>query len=519
MPRERLSMRKIRDVLQLNALGRTYREIAQSLGLGRTTVGDYVSRAAAAGLGWPLPDGLDDQALEEKLFVRKEDRRAERPQPDWSVVHLELKSNKHVTLALLWQEYKAAQPDGYQYTQFCEHYRRWAGKLQVWMRQEHKAGEKLFVDFSGDGVPYFNRFNGEPHIAQLFVGALGASSFTFAEATRSQELEEWIRCHVHAYEFFGGATQLLIPDQTRTAVTKSCRYEPLLNRTYQDLARHYSTCIVPARPRKPRDKAKVEAAVLLAQRWIIASLRHRSFYSIGEINAAIRERLEILNARPMRRLRRSRRELFEAIDFPKLIPLPKKPFEYAEWKIGVTVNLDYHIEFERNFYSVPYQLAHEPVDVRASATMVEIFHEGRRVASHPRARGEIQHVTVPEHMSSAHRAHAQWTPSRLVQWARKTGPATALLVETILKDRPHPEQGYRTCLGIIRLEKRYSPERLEKASQRALACGGRSYRSVEAILRNRLEDQPLPPKPTRSLPLHENVRGASYYYTSKEYES
>jgi transposase len=387
------------------------------------------------------------------------------------------------------------------------------------MRQEHRAGEKLFVDFSGDGIPYFDPLTRGRRIAQLFVAALGASSLTYAEATRSQELEDWIGCHVHAYEFFGGATQLLIPDQTKTAVTKSCRYEPLLNRTYQDFAQHYSSCIVPARPRRPRDKAKVEAAVLLAQRWIIASLRRRTFYSIGEINAAIRERLEILNGRKLRKLRRSRGELFEEIDRPKLLPLPAKPFEYAEWKIGVTVNLDYHIEFERNYYSVPYQLAHEPVDVRSSATVVEIFHEGRRVASHRRARGEIQHVTVPEHMSSAHRAHAEWTPSRLVAWARKAGPSTALLVETILKDRPHPEQGYRTCLGIIRLEKRYTPERLEKASQRALACGGRSYRSVEAILRNCLEDKPLPPKPTQSLPLHENVRGGTYYSTSKESES
>lgn len=512
MPTERLSMRKIRDLLRLRAQGRSCREIARSLAIGPSTVGDYLKRARAAGLTWPLPENLDDSALEGRLFVAPADQRRDRPLPDWAALHLELKTHKHLTLALLWQEYKAAHCDGLQYTQFCEHYRRWFKTLSVWMRQEHRGGEKLFVDFSGDGIPYVDPLTGERHVAQLFVATLGASSYTYAEAAGSQQLQDWILCHVHAFEFFGGVAQVLVPDQTRTAVSKSCRYEPRLQRTYQDLAQHYSTCIVPARPRKPRDKAKVEAAVLLAQRWIIAALRQRTFHSLGEINRAIREILESLNRRPMRKLRRSRRELFEELDVPQLLPLPGRPFEYAEWKIGLTVNLDYHIEFERSYYSVPFQLAHKVVDVRASASTIEVFHEGKRIASHARSLVEHRHVTVAEHMPRAHRAHAEWSPSRLIAWAAKVGPQTALLVETILKERPHPEQGYRTCLGIIRLSRSHTPERLEKASRRALATGGRSYRSVEAILKNRLEDAPLPPKLTQSiLPLHENVRGADYY--------
>lgn len=510
MPAERLSMRKVREVLRLDHLGLSGRKIARSLCVGQATVVDYLLRAKLAGLAWPLREDLDDAAIEKLLFVQREDQKPSRPLPDWTWVHTELR-RKHVTLALLWEEYRSQQTDGYQYSQFCDRYRRWAGTLSVWMRQEHRGGEKLFVDFSGDGIPWIDSITGELREAQLFVAALGASSGIYAEAFPSQQLPHWITGHVGAYEFFGGVTRLTIPDQTRTAVAKTCRYDPELNPTYQELARHYGTCIVPARPRKPRDKAKVEAAVLLAQRWIIAALRHRTFFSIAEINQAIRELLPKINHRPMRKLKRSRWELFLELDQPNLLPLPEKPYEFAEWRVGLGVNVDYHVEFQTNYYSVPYQLVHQEVDVRAAATTLEVFHRHKRVASHLRSGGEHRHVTDPAHMPRSHREHAEWTPSRIIHWARETGPSTAQLVEKIMDERRHPEQGYRACLGILRLSKRYSPQRLEKACTRALACRSHSYRSIDSILKNHLEDQPLPPRNIIPLPRHENLRGSSYF--------
>ncbi len=510
MPAEKLSMRKVREVLRLKHLGLSGRQIARSVKIAPSTVVDYLLRAKLAGIAWPLPDGLDDGAIEKVLFVQNGDQKPSRPLPDWTLIHTELR-RKHVTLALLWQEYKAQHPDGYHYSQFCNLYRRWTGTLEIWMRQEHRGGEKLFVDFSGDGIPWIDPLTGEEREAQLFVATLGASNYTYAEATQSQDLKDWITAHVHAYEFIAGVPRLTVPDQTRTAIGKPCRYDPELNPTYRELARHYQTCILPARPRKPRDKAKVEAAVLIAQRWIIAALRHRTFFSITEINQAIRNLLEKLNSRPLRKLRRSRRDLFLEVDQPNLLPLPEKPFEFAQWKIALRVNLDYHVEFEKNYYSVPYQLVHQEVDLRASASTVEVFHRHKRVASHLRSSGQHRHVTLTSHMPRSHQAHAEWTPSRIVNWAKETGPSTAQLVEKIMAERPHPEQGYRASLGILRLSKDHTPQRLEKACARALACRSHSYRSVESILKNRLEDQPLPPRNIVALPSHENLRGSNYY--------
>jgi transposase len=463
-----------------------------------------------AKLSWPLAEELDDAALERALFVPKDERRPSRPAPDYAWVHSELR-RKHVTLALLWQEYKAEQPDGYQYTQFCTGYRRWSGTLAVWMRQEHRGGEKLFVDFSGDGIPWVDRCTGELREAALFVAVLGASNRTYAEAAENQQLPAWIQCHVHALEYMQGVPRVIVPDQPRTSTTKPCRYDPELNPAYQDLARHYSTCIIPARPRKPRDKAKVEVAVLFAQRWIIAALRNRTFFSIEEINQAIHPLLDRLNSRTMRKLGRSRNDLYEQVDKPNLQPLPGTPFEFADWKFANRVSLDYHVEFGRNYYSVPYQLVHQEVDVRATARAIEIFHRHKRIASHLRRHGEQEYSTVTEHMPRSHQEHAEWTPTRMIGWAAEVGPTTRSLVEKVLQERPHPEQGYRACLGILRLAKAYTKERLERASSRALACHTHSYRSVESILKNKLEGQPLPEVSEAVLPVHENIRGASYY--------
>ncbi len=512
MPAERLSMRQVREVLRLRSLGRTVREISASVRIGSSTVCDYLLRAQAAKIAWPLPDDLDDQALEDRLFVKPEDHRAQRPLPDWIYVRNELRKKKHVTLSLLWDEYKTEHPaDGYQYSQFCDLYRRWAGTLAIWMRQEHRAGEKLFVDFAGDGIPWINPLTGEEQIAWLFVAVLGASNYTFAMATPTQQLPEWVEGHVKTFEFLGGVPLVVVPDQPRVAIKQPCRYDPETNPTYRDLASHYDVCIIPARPAKPRDKAKVEVGVLLVERWIVAALRNRTFFSIREINEAIAVLLEKLNNRPMRKLRRSRKELFHEIDQPVLRPLPASPFEYAHWKVGARVSLDYHIEFERNYYSVPYQLAHQQVDVRATTRAVEIFFRAKRIASHPILPSAHKYSTLPEHMPRAHREHAEWTPSRIVGWAKTVGPSTAEMVECIMRERPHPEQGYRACLGILRLAKRFTQERLEKACARALACKAHSYRSVESMLKNNLEAQPLPSLAIGALPIHDNILGSDYY--------
>ena len=515
MPRPRAAMRKIREVLRLrHAEHLSTRDIAVALAMPRTTVRNYLDRAAAAGLCWPLPADTDDRELEERLFGRAAPPPAipNRPVPDWEMVHRELR-RAHVTLMLLWTEYRERCPNGFGYSWFAERYRGYAERLDVVMRQEHRAGEKLFIDFAGSTIPIVDRHTGVISHAQLFVAALGASSYTYAEAIPSQKLPDWVGAHVRCFEFLGGVPALLIPDNLHSAVKKANRYEADLNRTYEDLADHYGTAVIPARPRKPKDKAKVEAAVGIAQRWILAGLRNRTFFSLAEANLAIRERLDWLNARPFRKLAGSRNSLFESLDRPALRPLPDRPFESGVWRKG-KVNIDYHVEVDRHYYSVPYQLIHETADIRISASTVEFFVRGRRVASHVRSFEPYKATTDPAHMPLSHRQHAQWTPERLIAWAAQTGPAAANLVATLMARRPHPELGYRSCLGIIRLGRRYDSERLEAACARALAIDAPTYRSVEAILRAGLDRQPLPaPSPTLSLPRreHANVRGPAYY--------
>lgn len=514
MPRPHISMRKIRDALRLSLHeGLSLRDVAASLQVPFTTVGDHVRRAKAAGLSWPLPEGLDDDALEALLFSVAAPARA-RPLPDWATVHVELR-RPHVTLMLVWLEYKEAFPDGYGYSQFCERYRRWQRGVDVVMRQEHKAGEKLFVDFPGRRVPIYDERTGEVAFeAELFVAVLGASSYLFAEALRSQELLHWVTGHVHAFEALGGCPAIVVCDNLRSGVTRPNRYEPDVNATYQEMAAHYGVAVIPTRSYKPRDKAKVEAGVLLAERWIMARLRNERFSSLGEANVEIGRLVEWVNARPFKKLAGSRRTLFEELDRPALRPLPADRYEFAVWR-KAKVNIDYHIEVraERHYYSVPYRLAGEAVDVRLSAATVEVFHRHRRVASHVR-KFNAGYSTDAAHMPESHRRHAAWTPSRIIAWAATTGPATAKLAEAVMAARRHPEQGFRSCLGIVRLGDRYGPERLEAACERALAVRAHSYRSVESILRTGLDRQPLPAPPPglgRAHPDHDNVRGPDYY--------
>ena len=513
MPGQRLPMRKIRDVLRLSAAGMSKRQIAASLGVGPTAAGTFINRARAAGVVWPLPDDMTDSGLEARLFPASTVLAAiksTRPQVDWPTIHRELR-RKGVTLQLLWEEHRAAHPNGYGYSRFCELYRAWEGRLSPTMRQTHIAGEKLFVDYAGTTIDIFDAETGEVHACQLFVAALGASSYTYAEATRTQGLADWIGAHTRAFAFLGGVSAMVVSDNLKSGITKACFYEPAVNRSYEEMAQHYRTAIVPARPYKPRDKAKVEVAVLLATRWIIAKLRNRKFFTLSELNAAIRECLTTLNERVTRHLGASRRGLFEGIECSALKPLPAEPFVFAEWK-ECRAGLDYHVEVEKHYYSVPHTLLRQKMWARFTARTVEVFHNGRRVAAHVRSSSDRKHTTVHEHMPSSHQRYAEWTPERLQRQATEIGPKTSALVEIIMRERTHPEQGFRACVGIIRHLKAYGPERLEAACGRTLEIGARSYKSVTSILKNNL-DRKRPASATDGPAIaHNNIRGPGYFH-------
>ena len=402
-------------------------------------------------------------------------------------------------------------PGGYGYSQFCLLYRTWRRHLNVTMRQDHKAAEKLFIDFPGLTIPIYDERTLEVSFeAELFVSVLGASSYLYVEALRSQELIHWVAAHVHAFSFYGGTSQILVPDNLRSAVTKAHRYEPDINATYAEMAEHYGAVVIPARPYKPRDKAKVESGVLLVERWIIARLRHRHFTSLGELNDVILDLVERVNDKPFKKMEGSRRSLFEELDRPALHPLPEEPYEFATWK-KARVHIDYHVEFARHFYSVPYQLVGQVVEVRASAMTIEVFANNRRVASHARSYLTGRHTTASAHMPAAHRRYLAWPPERIVAWANKNGPATGTFIDALMKSRPHPEQGYRSALGVIRLEKKYGAARLEEACARSLALRAFSYKSVASILQHGLDQQPLRREPPRARVTHHNLRGPNYY--------
>jgi transposase len=513
MPAERLPMRQVREVLRLkHAAGLSDRRIAASIGISRYTVAEYLRRASVVGITWPVPAELDDTALEARLFSPPfAVREPLRPQPDWPRIHAELR-RPGVTLLLLWEEYCSGQPAGYGYSRFCDLYREWRAGASPTMRQTHVAGDRLFVDFAGQTVAIIDPLTGVSRPAQVFVAALGASNYTYAEARWTQGLADWIGCHVNALAFLGGVTHQIVCDNLKAGVTAACRYEPGINRTYQEMAAHYGSAIVPTRVRKPRDKAKVEVAVQVVQRWVLARLRHRQFFSLAELNAIIRELIDELNNRTMRRIGCCRRALFEAIERSALKPLPLEPFEYAEWK-RCRAGLDYHVEVHGHWYSVPFRLIREVLEVRITDRTVEIFHRGVRVAAHARNPLQHRHTTVPDHMPSAHRRYADWTLGRLRREAGQIGPATSGLVELILKAKPHPEQGFRACLGILRLVRSYGAERVEAACQRGIDIGARTYGSIVSILRNNLDrahrPQPVPDAPPVQ---HGNIRGGDYYH-------
>jgi len=512
MPQERLTMRKIREILRLKwELGLSNRTVARSCRVSHSTVGDYVKRAETAGLVWPLPEELDEDRLLELLFPRtKQAEKQAIPLPDWDEVHTELRK-KSVTLRLLWQEYLAQYPTGYSYSQFCDLYRQWAKKLNPTMRIKHKAGEKMFVDYAGQTMQVIDPETGEVQKVEIFVAVLGASSYTYAEAQWSQTLPNWIGGHVRAFEYFGGVTEVVVPDNLKAGVTHPCRYEPGVTLAYQEMGEHYHVAVVPARVRKPRDKAKAEVGVQVVERWVLAPLRKRKFFSLTALNKTIRERLEKLNDREMKHLGKSRRELFEELDRPALKPLPGRAYEFAEWK-KARVSIDYHVEFEKHYYSVPHDLCRQDVYVRAAERTVEIIFRGDRVALHPRSKAK-GFTTIKEHMPPSHQHYSDWSPERFTRWAKKIGSDTERLIKVVLASRKHPEQAYRSCLGILGFANKHGQERLETACRYALAHDVFTYRGIKNILKNKLDQlDPDEGSPQPSLlPSHTNIRGKDYY--------
>jgi len=504
-------MRNVRDILRLHTEHQLAgRQIAQSLGLAHSTVMGVLHRATALGLTWPLPAGLDDATLEGQLYPPTPGQTAGRAEPTWEELYRELR-RKGVTLRLLWQEYRRDYPDGYQYSRFCERYRRWAGKLDVVLRQPHRAGEKMFVDWAGLTLSIVAPATRQVQAVHIFVATLGMSNFTYLEGALAQTQPIWIGAHTRAFEYFGGVSEVLVSDSTKTGVTRACRYEPTLNRTYQEMTQHYGTVPIPTRPRKPRDNAKAESGVQVVERVVLAPLRDELFFSLAEVNEALRAGRERLNDMPFQKLPGSRRTQFEAFEKPALRPLPPERYELAQWQT-VRANIDYHCQLARNFYSVPYQLVHEKIDARLTTGTIELFYKGRRVASHVRLWGIGQYSTDPAHRPLAHQKHLEWTPSRLIEWGREHGADTGAFVAALLASKPHPEQGYRACLGVMRLGKRYGAARLNAACARALAVNAVSYHSVKSILQTGLDRQALA-GPSVQLPLdaHTNVRGPAYY--------
>ena len=512
MPAERITMRTIREVLRLKFECKlANRKIAESVSIARSTVGDYIRRAEAVGLSWPLPDDLDDGQLEKILFDQvPRTPKDQRPPLDFSQIHQELK-RKGVTLMLLWHEYKGENPEGYQYSQFCHRYRLWFHQLDPVMRQVHRAGEKLFVDYSGMTVSITDPSDGKTFEAQIFIACMGASNYTYAEATFTQNLADWIDSHVRTLEFLGGVPELIVIDNLKSGVTKACRYEPDLNPTYLDMANHYQTAVIPARVRAPKDKAKAEVGVQIVERWILARLRNRTFFNITQLNREIATLLVDLNNRPFQKLPGTRKSAFETIDKPALKPLPAIRYQFARWK-KARVNIDYHVEVDGHYYSVPYQLIQKELDIKLTSNTVECFYKGKSVASHIVSDQQGRHTTVKEHMPKSHQKYVEWTPERLIRWAGKIGPHTAELIEKVMSSRMHPQQGFRSCLGILRLGKSYGEDRLEAAARRANQIGGRSYKSIESILKNGLDHKPLPDENPSDAPIdHANIRGGQYY--------
>jgi len=506
-------MRKIRDVLRLRRVaGLSIRQIRASTKLSVGAIQKLLARADALELNWPLPAELTDEKLARLFYPGADTRISSRFEvPDWPALHQELK-RKGVTKLLLWEEYLQRYPNRcYSYSQFCDRYRHWRQKQKRSMRQTHRAGEKLFVDYAGQTIPIIHSNTGEIQEAQVFVAVLGASNYTYVEATLTQTLPDWLQSHVRAFQYFGGSTEIVVPDNLKAGVTRACRYDPDLNPSYQQLAEHYQVAVVPARPYKPKDKAKVEVGVQIVERWILARLRHYTFFSLAELNRCIRTLLDDLNHKPFKQLPGNRRQAFEQLDQPALRPLPRHPYRYVEIK-SVKVNIDYHIQYQQHHYSVPHQYVGETLELHASNRLMTLYFRQKTIASHPR-KYYPGFTTEPHHMPKRHQKHQQWTPGRLKNWARDIGPDVLIWVTAQLQSKPHPEQAYKLCLGLLNLSRAYPAKRLNRACALANHQGLTRLKQVKAILKSNRDQLPEQISLTAALPQdHDNIRGPGHFH-------
>jgi len=513
MPRKRLSMRKIKEIMRLKfASNLTNRQIGKSINISPSTVDRYIKMAVAAGFSWPLAENITDDIIEISLFKKSNDAKPLTGMlPDYAYIHQELK-RKGVTKQLLWEEYRQQYPNNYySYSHFCNHYRSWCCEKKLTMRQVHVAGEKVFVDYAGHTIEITDPETDEITKAQIFIAVLGASNYTYVEATKSQKLPDWISSHVNTFNYFGGVPEIVVPDNLKSGVSKACRYEPDINPTYQQMAEHYNLAVIPARPYKPKDKSKAEVGVQIVERWILAALRNKKYFSLAELNSDIKKLLEDLNNKPFKKLPGSRRSSFISLDKPALKPLPQIPYKYTEIKTA-RVHLDYHVEYNRHYYSVPYKFVKKKVELRITNNTVSIFYKSERIASHVYSSKKGFHTTISEHMPEKHRKHKEWTPERFANWGNNIGVSTLNVVQQILQQRSHPEQNYRTCLGLLSLSKKYSDSRLEAACKKAIVLGTYSRRSIASILLrglDQIETEEL--QEARPNIEHENIRGSDYY--------
>lgn len=514
MAKAHISMRKLKEILRLKySCKLSHRQIAKSLSISASIVSTYTARAASIGItSWPLSDEWDNNSLEQ-AFLKSKVQLKHFSVPDWALIQQELRP-KTMTLQLLWQEYEERHPEGaYSYVHYCRLYKDWLKCQKPSMRQNHKAGEKLFVDYCGPTMKITDPSTGEYKTAQVFVAVMGASNYTYAEATYSQGLEDWVMSHSRCFEFLGGVPELIIPDNLKSGVTRACRYEPDLNPTYQQVAAYYNTVIVPARPYKPKDKSKAEVGVQIVERWIMARLRHDLFFSLRQLNIRILELLTDLNGRQMKKYPGSRLSQFELLDKPVLKPLPKKAYIFTKIK-PVKVHIDYHVEVEKHYYSVPHCLIKQKLEAHTTGQLVTIYHQGKQVAVHPRSTRVGGHTTNEDHMPIAHKKQQQWSPQRFENWAKEIGDSTEKLVIEFLQAKKHPEQSYRACLGLLSLAKKYTPKRLEAACQRGLWMGAIRLKQISNILEKGLDKQALPEVQLDLLSeiTHKNIRGNGYYH-------
>lgn len=507
-------MRKLRDILRLRLdAGLSLRQIKNSLRLSLGAIQKVTSQAQAQGLDWAAIEALDDQQLARLFYPESDTQSSSAFQlPDWVEVHQELR-RKDVTKHLLWEEYTQSYPNrSYSYPQYCFLYQTWASKQRRSMRQVHQAGDKLFVDYAGQTVPIVNGDTGEINTAQIFVAVLGASNYTYCEATWSQSLPDWLASHARCFDFLGGVPKLVVPDNLKSGVTKACRYDPDINPSYQQLAAHYGVALMPARPYKPKDKSKAEVGVQIIERWILARLRHQTFFSLAELNHCINALLVEVNRKPFKQLKGSRQQWFESLDRPVLGPLPKHRYQYTDIKT-VKVNIDYHIQYDQHLYSVPHHLVGEKLDLHAKDTLIELYFQNKRVTSHARHHRPGT-TTVAEHMPVKHEKHHQWNAGRLMNWAKDIGDDVLIWVQTILKQKQHEQQAYRVCLGLLNLTKQYAPKRLNKACAIANRHGLYRLKQIKSILHSN-QDQLLPEskEPLTLLPQsHENIRGPKDFH-------